>query len=68
MSQPPGPLRPVPFEAVADHTFVASVPFLAADGPAEVTVGLVVGRDAALLVDTGPTRSRAAGCGRPPRR
>ena len=39
--------RPGPFTAVADHVYVALVPFAAEDGPAEVTVGLVVGSEAA---------------------
>lgn len=44
-----------PFRAVADHVYVASVPFTSLAGPAEITVGLVVGSDTALLVDTGST-------------
>ncbi len=36
----------------AEHTFVASVDFAAEDGPAQVTVGLVVGAESALLIDT----------------
>lgn len=65
MSQPPGPNRPGPnrpggFESVAEHTFVAVVPFpaadgAAADGAATVNIGLVVGPDAALLIDAGAT-------------
>jgi glyoxylase-like metal-dependent hydrolase (beta-lactamase superfamily II) len=50
MTQPPGP-----FTAVAEHVYVALVPFPAEDGPAEVTVGLVVGSEAAVLVDCGAT-------------
>jgi glyoxylase-like metal-dependent hydrolase (beta-lactamase superfamily II) len=44
-----------PFSAVAEHVYVTSVPFAAEDGPAEVTSGLVVGTDAALLIDAGAT-------------
>ena len=47
--------RPGPFIAVADHVYVSLVPFSAADGPAEVTVGLVVGPEGAVLVDCGAT-------------
>ena len=56
--------RPGPFTAVADHVYVSLVPFAAEDGPAEVTVGLVVGSEGAVLVDCGVhAPSRAAGCG-----
>jgi glyoxylase-like metal-dependent hydrolase (beta-lactamase superfamily II) len=47
--------RPGPFTAVADHVYVSRVPFDAGDGPAEVTVGLVVGAEGAVLVDCGAT-------------
>jgi glyoxylase-like metal-dependent hydrolase (beta-lactamase superfamily II) len=47
--------RPGPFSAVADHVYVAQAPFAAEDGPAEVSVGLVVGSEAAVLVDCGAT-------------
>ncbi len=47
--------RPGPFTAVADHVYVSRVPFDAEDGPAEVTVGLVVGAEGAVLVDCGAT-------------
>ena len=47
--------RPGPFSSVADHVYVARVPFVSEDGPAEVTVGLVVGSEAAVLVDCGAT-------------
>jgi glyoxylase-like metal-dependent hydrolase (beta-lactamase superfamily II) len=47
--------RPGPFSAVADHVYVSRVPFSAEDGPAEVTVGLVVGTEGAVLVDCGAT-------------
>ena len=47
--------RPGPFTAVADHVDVSRVPFDAEDGPAEVTVGLVVGAEGAVLVDCGAT-------------
>ena len=47
--------RPGPFTAVADHVYVSLVPFAAEDGPAEVTVGLVVGPEGAVLVDCGST-------------
>lgn len=46
---------PLRFRALADHTYVASVPFDGEDGPAEVTCGLVVGNDGALLIDAGST-------------
>lgn len=49
------PQRPGPFTAVADHVYVSQVPFSAEDGPAEVTVGLVVGSEGAVLVDCGST-------------
>jgi glyoxylase-like metal-dependent hydrolase (beta-lactamase superfamily II) len=55
MSQPPGPFR-----ALADHVHVAAVPFPALDGPQQVTVGLVVGTDAALLIDVGATPQQGA--------
>ena len=42
---------PILFRAVADHMYVASIPFDGEDGPAEVSCGLVVGSDGALLVD-----------------
>lgn len=48
MSQPPDL-----FHALAEHTYAATLAFAGEDGPAEVNVGLVVGADAALLVDTG---------------
>jgi len=50
-----------PFRAVAEHTYVTSATFAAEDGPAEVNIGLVVGADAALLVDAGavPAQGRA---------
>ena len=47
--------RPGPFSAVADHVYVALVPFVFEGGPAEVTVGLVVGSEAAVVVDCGAT-------------
>ncbi|HEU5486645.1 MAG TPA: MBL fold metallo-hydrolase [Microlunatus sp.] len=47
--------RPLLFSAAAEHTFVVSVDFAAEDGPAQVTVGLVVGAESALLIDTGST-------------
>ena len=47
--------RPGPFTAVADHVHVSAVPFDDADGAGEVNVGLVVGTEAALLVDAGAT-------------
>ena len=47
--------RPGPFIAVADHVYGSRVPFEADDGPAEVTVGLVVGAEGAVLVDCGAT-------------
>jgi glyoxylase-like metal-dependent hydrolase (beta-lactamase superfamily II) len=47
--------RPGPFTAVADHVYVSLVPFSAEDGPAEVTVGLVVGSEGVVLVDCGST-------------
>lgn len=47
--------RPGPFSAVADQVYAAAAPFAAADGSAEVTVGLVVGTETALLVDAGAT-------------
>ncbi len=47
--------RPGPFTAVADHVYVSLVPFAAEDGPAEMTVGLVVGAEGAVLVDCGAT-------------
>jgi glyoxylase-like metal-dependent hydrolase (beta-lactamase superfamily II) len=52
--------RPGSFTAVADHVYVAMLPFTlegfaALDGPAEVRIGLVVGTDAALLIDAGAT-------------
>ena len=51
--------RPGPFTAVADHVYVSQVPFSAEDGPAEVIVGLVVGSEGALLVDSGSTPRQA---------
>lgn len=47
--------RPGPFSSVADHVYVSRVPFASEDGPAEVTVGLVVGSEGAVLVDCGST-------------
>ncbi|HEU4546680.1 MAG TPA: MBL fold metallo-hydrolase [Microlunatus sp.] len=47
--------RPGPFTAVADRVYVSRVLFDAEDGPAEVTVGLVVGAEGAVLVDCGAT-------------
>jgi glyoxylase-like metal-dependent hydrolase (beta-lactamase superfamily II) len=47
--------RPGPFRAVAEYVYAASIPIARVAGPDEVSVGLVVGRDAALLVDTGST-------------
>ena len=46
---------PILFHALGDHTYVASVPFDGENGPAEVTCGLVVGSDGALLIDAGST-------------
>ncbi|HEY5979902.1 MAG TPA: MBL fold metallo-hydrolase [Microlunatus sp.] len=47
--------RPGPFSAVTDHVYVSVVPFTAEDGPAELSVGLVVGSEAAVLIDAGAT-------------
>ncbi len=47
--------RPGPFTAVADHVYVSVVPFPDDQGSGEVNVGLVVGSEAALLVDAGAT-------------
>lgn len=47
--------RPGPFEAVAEHTYVAAVPFSHEGRVETVTAGLVVGTRAALLVDAGAT-------------
>lgn len=45
--------RASPFRAVAEHVYVATVPFAGEGEAGEVTVGLVVGSHAALLVDAG---------------
>lgn len=50
MSQSPGP-----FTAVAERVYVSTAPFHHPDASGEVNVGLVVGTDAALLIDTGCT-------------
>ena len=49
-----------PFLAVTEHTYVATVPFTHEGRDEDVTVGLVVGTEAALLVDAGvnPERGR----------
>lgn len=47
--------RPTAFSPVAAQVYVATAGFAAADGPAEVAVGLVVGTESALLVDAGAT-------------
>jgi glyoxylase-like metal-dependent hydrolase (beta-lactamase superfamily II) len=47
--------RPGLFAAVSEHTYIASLPFTAEDGPSQLNVGLVVGSEAALLVDAGST-------------
>lgn len=61
MSVHSGPTSVGPFRPVADHTYVAAVPFeikgdFELDGETgEINVGLVVGTEAALLVDAGGT-------------
>lgn len=52
--------RPGPFNVVAEQVYVSRVPFSAEDGLAEMNVGLVVGTEAALLVDTGATPAQGA--------
>lgn len=69
MTQRPDPFRSVaPFRALTEHTHVSSVAFLDEDTPSELTVGLVVGTESALLVDAGSTpeqgRLLAAAAGR----
>lgn len=44
-----------PFRPVADHTYVAAVGFELEGESGEINVGLVVGTEAALLVDAGGT-------------
>jgi glyoxylase-like metal-dependent hydrolase (beta-lactamase superfamily II) len=46
---------PIVFRALAEHTYVASVRFDDGQGPAEVSSGLVVGTEGALLIDAGST-------------
>lgn len=55
MSAHPGSFRTEPFRPVADHTYVATVDFDLDGESGETNVGLVVGTDAALLIDAGGT-------------
>ncbi|MFT4163678.1 MAG: MBL fold metallo-hydrolase [Microlunatus sp.] len=55
MSEIAGPFHAGPFRRVAEHTYVATAGFSLDGESGEINVGLVVGTEAALLVDAGGT-------------
>lgn len=55
MSESAGPFGIGPFSQVTDHTYVATAGFSLEGETGEINVGLVVGTEAALLIDAGQT-------------